>query len=593
MIVYQDGQDIKNTITEERKTIQDFKFYESNIKLTLETYTKEFENISFENEVLRIMILNNFDNAIMQVDSNLQDIESLCTVLDILENQDNISSSDIETYNKLFAKVEKDIELIQNFIQKSIKNFDNVPFTGSDKSLLILEKCKDVFSLDIPTSSKEKKNVSESTNSTEAKKSTSNIIKRDFDLNSSDLLCFFPKNESENLVISTMQDNYKISFRQNQATIYIKEENFHISLNTSGVQVSNSKTNNILFVSHTSNKYTIITNNQIEIPNFIQVSKISKNEDFLEVEFAGNNLFLSIKDNIIYFEQDSSQKNIVQKEIEKNKISKQSLKKENNYRNTTTPNTAQNVTTDVVTNIATNVTPVVTPVVAPVVAPAVASDIVKNTIPEVTKNNIENNENIIRILEPEENQALELERDLDKYIQSNTKTAKHFKEDSTTDTKNVEKEEYEEDISHNDSLDDDEITDNDTLIISDSNQKVILPYTIEDLEEKKRKNKKYKSLQDVIKNEYTLPLDTFKNPVRSRFKEAFQLIKKKEHGSLKEAIGLGFELMFQSDLNPAVIAACRDLDELDIYLDCLDDNELDKFSCFKIKYNVKPTKKQK
>ena len=585
MIVYQDGQDIKNTITEERKTIQDFKFYESNIKLTLETYTKEFDNISFENEVLRIMILNNFDNAIMQVDSNLQDIESLCTVLDILENQDNISSSDIETYNKLFAKVEKDIELIQNFIQKSIKNFDNVPFTGSDKSLLILEKCKDVFSLDIPTSSKEKKNVSESTNSTEAKKSTSNIIKRDFDLNSSDLLCFFPKNESENLVISTMQDNYKISFKQNQATIYIKEENFHISLNTSGVQVSNSKTNNILFVSHTSNKYTIITNNQIEIPNFIQVSKISKNEDFLEVEFAGNNLFLSIKDNIIYFEQDSSQKNIVQKEIEKNKISKQSLKKENNYSNTTIPNTTSNVTTDVVTNIATDVTPVV--------APVVASDIIQNTIPEVTKNNIENNENIIRILEPEENQALELERDLDKYIQSNTKTAKHFKEDSTTDTKNVEKEEDEEDISPNDSLDEDEITDNDTLIISDSNQKVILPYTIEDLEEKKRKNKKYKSLQDVIKNEYTLPLDTFKNPVRSRFKEAFQLIKKKEHGSLKEAIGLGFELMFQSDLNPAVIAACRDLDELDIYLDCLDDNELDKFSCFKIKYNVKPTKKQK
>ena len=32
---------------------------------------------------------------------------------------------------------------------------------------------------------------------------------------------------------------------------------------------------------------------------------------------------------------------------------------------------------------------------------------------------------------------------------------------------------------------------------------------------------------------------------------------------------------------------------VDIYLDCLDDNELDKFSCFKIKYNVKPTKKQK
>ena len=104
---------------------------------------------------------------------------------------------------------------------------------------------------------------------------------------------------------------------------------------------------------------------------------------------------------------------------------------------------------------------------------------------------------------------------------------------------------------------------------------------------------KYKSLQDVIDNEYTIPIETFKNPAKSRFREAFQLMKNKEHGSLKEAIELGFELMFQSDLNPAIIAACKDLDELDIYLDCLDDDELDKFSCFKIKYDVPPTKKSK
>ena len=37
-----------------------------------------------------------FDNAFMQVDSNLQDIESLNNVLDILQNQDSVSSSDIE-----------------------------------------------------------------------------------------------------------------------------------------------------------------------------------------------------------------------------------------------------------------------------------------------------------------------------------------------------------------------------------------------------------------------------------------------------------------------------------------------------------------
>jgi len=557
MINYQDGQDIKKIIAEERKIIQDFKFYESNIKLTLETYTKEFDNISFENEVLKIMILNNFDNATMQVDSNLQDIESLINVLDILENQENISSSDIETYNKLFSKVEKDIKLIQNFIQKTLNSFDNVQYTGSSQSLLILDKCKDVFSLEVPTSSKDSQ---ESKKVKEPKKAISKSIKKDFDFNTSDLLCFFPKSKSENLVISTMQDNYKISFKQNQAQIYIKDENFNISLNTPGVQVSNSKTNNVLFVSHSNEKYTIITNNQIEIPNFIQVSKISKNEDFLEVEFAVDTLNLSIQDNIIYFEQEQAEKNENKKvdEILKNTVVKDVLKEENIL----SSENNESVKSD--------------------------TPYLENTTPE---------ENTIKIIEPEddidsfeeEEEESELEKDINKYMKSSSKNAKHLKEEveESSNKKNTKKSTSKNDIP----VEDDEITDNDTLIISDSNQKVTLPYTIADLEEKMKKNKKYKTLQDVIKNEYTIPLETFKNPVRSRFKEAFQLIKKKEHGSLKEAIGLGFELMFQSDLNPAIIAACRDLDELDIYLDCLDDNELDKFSCFKIEYNVKPTKK--
>lgn len=543
MINYKDGEDIKNILESERKIIQDFKFYESNIKLTLETYTKEFDNISFENEVLKVMILNNFDNAIMQVDSNLQDIESLNNVLDILQNQDELSSQDIETYNKLFSKVKKDIKLIQNFIQKSIKSFENLAYTGSKKSLLVLEKCKDVFSLDIPNGSDENKKTSKKETlkdktTIEEKKISSKLIKKDFDFTSSDLLCFFPKNEFENLVISTMQDNYQISFKQNQATIYIKEENFHISLNTSGVQVTNSKTNNVLFVSHTSQKYTIITNNQIEIPNFIQVSKISKNEDFLEVELSGNDLFLSIKENIIFFEQNSSKTNTI---VEDENIQPSTLEDTESTKNSETNENVE------------------------------------------IENKSENKDNLIKIIEPEIDEKTKLNNDLDNYISSNVKTAKHFKEEDQTT--NNEENESEDKTSTND-----EITDNNTLIISDSSQKVVLPYTVEDLEEKLRKNKKYKSLQDVIKNEYTIPLETFKNPIKSRFKEAFQLIKKKEHGSLKEAIGLGFELMFQSDLNPAIIAACRDLDELDIYLDCLDDNELDKFSCFKIEYNVKPTK---
>ena len=47
--------------------------------------------------------------------------------------------------------------------------------------------------------------------------------------------------------------------------------------------------------------------------------------------------------------------------------------------------------------------------------------------------------------------------------------------------------------------------------------------------------------------------------------------------------------MFESNLHPAIISACKTLEELDIYLDCLEDNELEKFSCFKIIYKSLPT----
>ena len=41
-------------------------------------------------------------------------------------------------------------------------------------------------------------------------------------------------------------------------------------------------------------------------------------------------------------------------------------------------------------------------------------------------------------------------------------------------------------------------------------------------------------------------------------------------------------------LHPAIISACRNLNELDVYIDCLDKNELDDFKIFKIKYELYP-----
>lgn len=131
--------------------------------------------------------------------------------------------------------------------------------------------------------------------------------------------------------------------------------------------------------------------------------------------------------------------------------------------------------------------------------------------------------------------------------------------------------------------------DNNTLIISEKEQKAFLPFFYSEVEAIYQKaNQKYQSLQDVINDLYILPLSRFKNSAIARFRESFHLIREKEKGSITKALDLGLELMFKYELNPIVIAACRNLDELDIYLDCLEENELYDFTCFEIKFEIMP-----
>lgn len=137
--------------------------------------------------------------------------------------------------------------------------------------------------------------------------------------------------------------------------------------------------------------------------------------------------------------------------------------------------------------------------------------------------------------------------------------------------------------------DDSSICDNKTLLISEETQKVYLPYSIEDVMKKLNNSENgYQTVDEVVKNEYTLPLTNFKMPIISRFREAYRFMRTKEHSSVYAAVDLALELMFNSNLNPAVIRASKDLKELNIYLDCLYENELDKFDCFKIVYKVLP-----
>ena len=117
------------------------------------------------------------------------------------------------------------------------------------------------------------------------------------------------------------------------------------------------------------------------------------------------------------------------------------------------------------------------------------------------------------------------------------------------------------------------------LVISETTGNIILPYYIKDLENDKNTNKTY---GQIIQDNYTLPINLFKPTFVARFREAFKLAHNKEKKSIIFSLNLATELVFNYNLHPAIITACRNLDELDIYLDCLENNETEKFKCFNI-----------
>lgn len=134
-----------------------------------------------------------------------------------------------------------------------------------------------------------------------------------------------------------------------------------------------------------------------------------------------------------------------------------------------------------------------------------------------------------------------------------------------------------------------QMKDNKTLLISEFKNKTFLPYTVDELLNR-FDAKKYDTIEELIDKEFTISNDHYKFPIIARFKEAYKLIRKKEHGTRRKALNLGFELMFNFYLNPSIITACKNLEQLNIYLDCLEENELSKFSCFDIVYEVSPAK---
>lgn len=536
---------LTTVITKEIELINELQLSQNKFKDYINTYVEEISVTFANDEVFKNMLLASLETAQLQVGINLQDLTNLHNILDIILEQKNSLKQNIEQYNKLFEKVEKNIDIVKEIMQKTINSYEqlsNISKNASNVAPKNAEKLDEI-----------KKVVSETNaQKQEEKKSVSRDVKDITDKTSSDLLCFFPKSDNDILAISTVQNNYKVLFKENQATVCIEEDNFNFTVTTVGVQISNSE--NVLLISHENGGYYIITNMPIEVPSYINVSRIGRNKNFVEIAINNSALSISVDKNEITFSD----------ELEKN--------------STTSTETYS---------------------VSPSSTEPLPENLVANTIKEPigigvavsSENKLESNPEVASVSD-------------DTTSENNTSDTTDVKSEEFENTENTtigrpQKEEPREigiklptidDIPHNTSGID--LTkDNDTLIISEEKNQVILPYKLSEVEKQyKKSKKKYASVEELIQNEYIVSTDNFKNPVKSRFREAYQLIKKKEHGHLKEAIELGFELMFQSNLNPAIIAACKSLKELDIYLDCLDENELDKFSCFNIVYNVKPTK---
>ena len=166
-------------------------------------------------------------------------------------------------------------------------------------------------------------------------------------------------------------------------------------------------------------------------------------------------------------------------------------------------------------------------------------------------------------------------------VESTLDENNNFDDNETHDTQDIKEAEMH-------LADDSTISDNKVLLISELQNKVFLPYTVDELQQQLKENKKYSNLKEIIENEYIIPFDRYKNSIISHFKEAYNLMRKKEHSSITDSLNLALELSFNNLLNPAIITACKNLDELDIYLDYLSSNELDKFNLFEIKYEILP-----
>ena len=137
---------------------------------------------------------------------------------------------------------------------------------------------------------------------------------------------------------------------------------------------------------------------------------------------------------------------------------------------------------------------------------------------------------------------------------------------------------------------DEEIKDNLVLMISEKQKRVYLPYTKKEINEfLKNYPEEYKNARDVIRKEFVADISIYnKHPNLARFREAYSLSRDKEMKSSIDSLKYALSLMFRRDLNPTIIAAVKSQKQLEDYITCLENNDLESFNYFKILFQVNP-----
>lgn len=503
-------ENVSNVIANEIKSVKEQKIAQNTLKKNINNRIQKINEApnktSFSN------VLSDFENALSQIEKNLEDLHSLQNTLENFNVTIKLDSKNVKAYNQLYVDVDSNIADVTESVEKNIKDFD---LATSPKAKVAAAKASRITKSATPPTPKTIKKITEAT-------------KRN-------ITCFFPKSNTDIFAIATIHEQYTVYINSNNTVrVSIEDEDFDISIKTPNVQISNE--DKVLLISRVDYGYTIKTNIDIDLPDHINITRISKDKNFLEFDVKATELTLFVNKDILSF-------------LDANE--------DGTYVETTHP-----------TNF-------------------ISADPTSTLVAPSEKIKVENKNNEIISEIPAQN-IVTTQKNVAKSIQIEPE---NVAQPPVTPVNKVVNPVNLQPVVGDTVIG---LEDNNKLIISEENDKIILPYKIEELNETLEKNpKKYSSINEIISKEYTLSSEQFKNPAKSRFREAFRLIKKKEHGSLKEAIDLGMELMFQSDLNPAIITACRDLEQLDIYLNCLDENELDKFDCFEIIYKVPPTKGKK